>query len=788
MRTRLLILFLAILLPLHAQQPLLTTIVGEVYDEQTGQPLQGVNVWFQGTDHGTTTTAEGVFLLRAPLKKKTKMVVSSVGYKKQSFSVSPGMSAGIDVALREQTGSISEVFVTPGDNPALPLMARVRAMRRQNDSEQQAETAEGDLSVYLSGINARHLRRRLWRNMQGAMIDAGDSTMLIPLYNKHIQSGDSTENTALLTLTDWQMLLDDFRRSPAFYHNTVSFCSTSFLSPLASDGNSYYRYYIADSLSSGGKAYLVHVRTKNPYYPTFNGEMLIDSATCALRSISLSVPAEANVNYVRSLDIRQTFSPASQADSSATRFALQDEQVSLLLDMAVKADSSRMFPTVLIKSDRVFAAAGSAAMGGRTESPAYEALSASDSTARMPVFRVATWLAQIITTGYIPTGTRVEIGNVSEILHINPWERVRFGLPLRTNARFSRVVCLEGYAAYGFGDRAWKGAGMLHIQPPAARRHILTLRYADEYTRPDVGTLAAARRENGTWFRDMAFTTHLTEMFYWHNTGTTHFAARRREGSLKWEGDWTENLETTLRLSVGSEGYGTPSHDYSSQPVFRYASLDALVRLGWDERKTDFHFQRRHIYSSKPVLYINAGLTSFHLPAADNYSMSGRLGVMLRQRADLGIGGTLDWLAEAGVILGRTPASRLHVFEGNQSYAFDTYRFSLMYYGTYAADRYLLMHAEWNGRGCLFNLIPGIQRLRLRELLVLKMAYGAWSESRTICLTDNKPASLRVPYVELGAGIGNILRIGNIYAVFRLTHHDDTAPWWAVRFRLHIET
>ena len=784
MRTRLLILCLVFLLPLHAQQPVVTTIVGEVYDEQTGQPLSAVNVWFQGTEYGTATTAEGVFLLRAPLKKKTKMVVSSVGYKKQSFSVTPGMSAGIDVALREQTGSIGEVFVTPGDNPALPLMARVRANRQRNDSETTAETQSGDLSVYLSGINARHLRRRLWRNMQGVMIDAGDSTMLIPLYNKHIQSGDSTERTALLTITDWQMLLDDFRRPTDFYHNTVSFCSTSFLSPLASDGNNYYRYYIADSLSSDGKAYLVHFRTKNPYYATFNGEMLIDSSTCALRSISLSVPAEANVNYVRSLNIKQTFSPAGQSDS----FALQDEQVSLLLDMAVKADSSRMFPTVLIRSDRVLATPRTAGVSERTESPAYAALSTADSTAGQPLFRAATWLAQIITTGYIPTGTRVEIGNVSEILHINPWEKVRVGFPLRTNARFSRVVCLEGYAAYGFGDRAWKGAGMLHIQPPASRRHILTFRYADEYTRPDVGTLAAARRENGTWFRDMAFTTHLTEMFYWHNANTTRFAARRREGSIKWEGDWTNHLETTLSLSFGSEGYGTPSHDYSSQPVFRYASLNALVRLGWDERKTDFHFQRRHIYGSKPVLYMNAGLTSFHLPDNDNYSMSGRLGLMLRQRADLGIGGTLDWLAEAGLILGNTPVSRLHLFEGNQSYAFDSYRFSLMYYGNYAADKYLLLHAEWNGRGCLFNLIPGIQRLRLRELLVCKLAYGAWNENRALCLTGNKPASLSVPYVELGAGIGNILRIGNLYAVFRLTHKDDPAPWWAIRFRLHIET
>ena len=114
-----------------------------MYDEQTRRPLPAVNVRFRGTDYGTSTTDEGVFLLRAPLKKKTKMVVSSVGYKKQTFNVSPGMSAGIDVAMQEQTASIGEIFVTPGDNPALPLMARVRALRRLNDTDWQSETTEG---------------------------------------------------------------------------------------------------------------------------------------------------------------------------------------------------------------------------------------------------------------------------------------------------------------------------------------------------------------------------------------------------------------------------------------------------------------------------------------------------------------------------------------------------------------------------------------------------------------------------------------------------------------------
>ena len=49
------------------------------------------------------------------------------------------------------------------------------------------------------------------------------------------------------------------------------------------------------------------------------------------------------------------------------------------------------------------------------------------------------------------------------------------------------------------------------------------------------------------------------------------------------------------------------------------------------------------------------------------------------------------------------------------------------------------------------------------------------------------PNSLNTPYVELGCGIGNILRILDIHSVWRLTNWQDTStPRWGIRFRLHI--
>jgi hypothetical protein len=112
----------------------------------------------------------------------------------------------------------------------------------------------------------------------------------------------------------------------------------------------------------------------------------------------------------------------------------------------------------------------------------------------------------------------------------------------------------------------------------------------------------------------------------------------------------------------------------------------------------------------------------------------------------------------------------------------------------YAADQYIALHAHWNGKGVLFNLIPGVRYARLRELLEMKVAYGGLRRDHQSILAfpttragNNTLHAPTIPYVEMGVGIGNILRIGEIYGVFRLTQLQDTStPWWSIRFRIRI--
>ena len=177
-----------------------------------------------------------------------------------------------------------------------------------------------------------------------------------------------------------------------------------------------------------------------------------------------------------------------------------------------------------------------------------------------------------------------------------------------------------------------------------------------------------------------------------------------------------------------------------------------------------------------------------------SYRMYGKLQLMLRHKLDLGMGGELNYLLQAGVVLGKVPYPLLHHFVANQTHTFDLYRFSLMNNYQYAADQFVALHAHWNGKGVLFNLIPGVRYARLRELVELKVAYGGLRQDHQSVLAfpttqtgHNTLQAPTIPYVEMGVGIGNILRIGELYGVFRLTQLQDlTTPWWAIRFRLHL--
>ena len=107
-------------------------VEGEVFDAETGETLAGANVALLGPDGavvgGTSTNADGRFSLRVDAFP-ADLAVRYIGYETDRRRVEAG-GGPLRVALRPDTGTLGEVTVTPGEDPAVALMRRVIARTR----------------------------------------------------------------------------------------------------------------------------------------------------------------------------------------------------------------------------------------------------------------------------------------------------------------------------------------------------------------------------------------------------------------------------------------------------------------------------------------------------------------------------------------------------------------------------------------------------------------------------------------------------------------------------------
>ena len=580
-----------------------TIIVGEVVNETTGEPIPNVNIHFRGTKIGTTSDESGAYALRVDMQAKAQLVFSAVGYFTQRFDIEPGAMAGLQVSMREKSAMLTEIVVAPNENPALELLREVRARRELNDRTLHTDRTfdtKREQTLYVSHIRKKHLRRALWRSLQSGFISQDDSTYIMPLYRetqsfRHagkemIPANDQMTQALILSETDYSTLLGN-EGNLNFYATSVSLMGHAFLSPLAPGGNLYYRYYLIGEDT-------IHFRTRNPFYATFNGEMVIDTATYALRSINAYVPAEVAVNYVNTLHVSQTLAP----DGS-----IADEHISAILDVAIQSEKAgTVFPTLLLNTRLTNPQAAVARdldisssrhlENNPIPTAADSAFAALDS---LPIIKVAKWFATIATTGYIPTGTFLDIGHIEEILQVNQHEGVHFGLPFRTNEKLSKVVSLEASVGYGIKDRSAKGMGRISINLPTLRRNILQIEYNDRYVWSEVDDFDRLLRENSMGWGNFDFTAYTFEALH-RDKQCINTAMRQRQAQLHWFADWSPNIETHAYFRAGWQ----PSDIKLQTSNINYQSLSLIARLSWGERKYDGYFMRRYAYSPVyPVLY-----------------------------------------------------------------------------------------------------------------------------------------------------------------------------------------
>ena len=334
-----------------------TRVRGRVTDAADGHPLQFASVVFPGTTTGITTDEKGIYALETR-DTSTRVQASIVGYTPATQTITPGAFNEVNFALQAMEFGIDQVVITPGDNPALPILREAIRRRAENDPEQYDTyrcRTYTKMELDLTNIRPGFRNKRLQRNF-GFVFDYMDTSALTGQpYLPAMISESSADLYHSLSPSFTREVIRASRVSGVedsfavaqftggmhgdvnFYDHFIDLFDVHFAGPLGPGGTSFYNYFLVDSLTvDGRKTYKIRFHPRRLTSPVLDGELHIDSASYALRSASARMPRGVNVNWIRHLRLDNENSPTPDG-----RWFRDRDRVSAEFSLTT-ADSSKL--------------------------------------------------------------------------------------------------------------------------------------------------------------------------------------------------------------------------------------------------------------------------------------------------------------------------------------------------------------------------------------------------------------------------------------------------------------
>ena len=164
--------------------------------------------------------------------------------------------------------------------------------------------------------------------------------------------------------------------------------------------------------------------------------------------------------------------------------------------------------------------------------------------------------------------------------------------------------------------------------------------------------------------------------------------------------------------------------------------------------------------------------------------------------------GYADVVAEGGYIFGKIPYPLLTIHRANQTYAYQLNSYNLMNFMEFVSDKYVSLNTDYYFNGFIFNKIPLLKKLKLREVASAKVLYGSVRPENNPAFNagamrfpsdtaTGMPTTFtlqREPYVEVSVGIANIFKLIRVDLVKRLTYLDNpNVAEWGIRTRVKFD-
>ncbi|WP_261380922.1 DUF5686 and carboxypeptidase-like regulatory domain-containing protein [Mucilaginibacter pallidiroseus] len=806
-----------------------TVVTGTITDASTRQPLPYVSVAFLGSNVGVTTNVQGQYTIRSA-QPYTQLKVSYIGYREAVYPVKGDKVQTLNIRLAPTSTQLNEVTIKTAkkpkydnENPAVKLIRQVIANKPKNRPEayDYVEYKEYDkMQFSLSNISEKTKQRRIFRKYR-FMFENKDSVTypgksLLPIFLKErvtetfYRKNPEVKREKLLGEKsvnfgpgfDTEGIGQYFQQLYSkvdIYDNSSLLLNREFISPIANDAPTYYKYFIVDTVvaDNGKKLIELSFTPRNTNNILFEGEIFITlDGNYAVQKAALNVNNNINVNFVRSMHIDLDFEPSTdgryhlQRSNTYADFGITAKRKSGLFgvrtltrrDYAInkpRADTTYLPPVETDNEDlkhrpESFWAANRYDTLSTAEARAYKNI---DSLTHMPSFRRTADIINLLFAGFKNFGP-FEIGPASAFYSFNPVEGFRLRAGGRTTADFSRKIFFEGYGAYGFKDKRWK----YFIASTWSLNGKSIYRFPQHYIR------ASFQRDTKIPGQELQFVQEDNFLLSFKRGQNDKYLYNDN-----YRIDYIKEYENHFSYTVGlSKLTQTPAGSLypfigSQNNIFNNLTTSEVsfgVRYAPNEKFYQGKLFRTPIRNQYPKISLDYTMGLKDVLGGD-YSYQ-QLKFRLDKRNYVAPFGFNDITVEASRTFGKVPYPLLNIHRGNQTFSYVIDNFNLMNFLEFVSDKSASVIVDHHFGGFFFNKIPLFKKLKWRETASVKALFGGLDSKNNPSIhpdlfqfpKDGNGEQItyglgRTPYVEGSVGIENIFKFVRIDAVKRFTYLDN---------------
>jgi len=798
----------------------LSIVEGYVIDDISSEPLPFVNIYFQNTTVGTTSAVDGKYKIKSREHCDT-LIFSMIGYHDVKVYVEHGKKYRLVVRLEEESEMLKEIVIIPGENPAHPILRNIIKNKHKNNPERFSRYScqtYTTLSASVTNITQENMKLIIPAPMVKSLPVTYDSLgrPVLPIYlseklsdnfidrNKSISQTNMIDKKVKALFGFDKMGIEGYDNSLSaemnFYKNFVELFGHTFISPLATNGLVFYKYYIEDSSFVDGRTYYkIKFVARDKKDLAFNGHFTVVKDLWAITSIDASLPTSANINYLNSFKTSFSFEfindstlffKTNTIEASFHYLKIKNKEENAIIDVnkltlytnvLLGKDALRIGDTIINDKYKTTDSTFATYRNMTNTSSFNEASRIIDSTNNVGWIKGVKKLIGMFITGYYNVG-KVDLGPYLGTFSHNSIEGYRVNFGLRTSEKFNPHYSLGGSLGYGFRDMEWKYSLFGEYKFNTKKRSIIGVGIVKDLYLFGVYSHIHLIKENMQFTGEDSFVATILKR---------HYSDRRAmlyQFNIYMENEWRRGFMTKFNYEYDElrQGLYVP-FIHNGEPV-EYVYNNALslrLRFSWKENISDIYLRRYYLSTFHPIINI--------VGTAGMYSVGGdrgeylKLHLTVKQKIPIGFM-RLNYVFETGFILGKVPFPLLNIVRGNDTYGDSKFRFNLLNNATAASDIYASVMLDHHFNGLIMNKIPLVNTLNLRAVVSAKYFIGTLSDKHQDVLIY--PWNMHMPgnhYLELGVGLENILQLFRVEAIWRpVPEFYADMPKFGVRVRIDV--